>query len=240
MTGEKDPHIRNRRRIILPRPRPIWRLLAEQQRTPIERRRQARNHRVPLRITPRRERPRRARKDVPRARLLERPCAAEVQEPIRPHLPVYLAPLRLRVDRELLVAVRVPDAVHVLGPIFLEPGGVEQEGGIRAENAQGAAVWPRDDEAGPATAVFLRLRAETFGDGVKAVGWEAGDLLRAVVGVAQGEGDGDADEVDVGDVGEDLGFIEGEFGEAEVGLDVGVGLVEDLGCAKDAVSAEYL
>lgn len=54
-------------------------------------------------------------------------------------------------------------------------------------------------------------------------------MLGGSRGVGEVEGDGEGDEIDVGDVGEELGAVEGEFAEAEVGVEVGVGGVGDGG-----------
>lgn len=64
---------------------------------------------------------------------------------------------------------------------------------------------------------------------MEAVGGHAGDVLGGAGGVGEGEGDGEGDKVDVGDIGVDLGAVEGELAEAEVGVEVGVRGVGDGG-----------
>ena len=64
------------------------------------------------------------------------------------------------------------------------------------------------------------MRSEAVADGVEAVGGGAGDVLGCVGGVGKGEGDGKADEVDVGDVDEELGGIEGKFAKVPGQVDV--------------------
>ena len=54
-------------------------------------------------------------------------------------------------------------------------------------------------------------------------------MLERGIGRIEREGDGQTDEVDVADVGEELGVVEGEFGESERGANVGVALVVDGG-----------
>lgn len=54
-------------------------------------------------------------------------------------------------------------------------------------------------------------------------------MLGGARGVGEVEGDGEGDEIDIGDVDEELGAVEGEFAEAEVGVEIGVGGVGDGG-----------
>lgn len=57
------------------------------------------------------------------------------------------------------------------------------------------------------------MSSQSLADGVEAGGCYAGDILRCVGGVNEGEGNGKADKVDVRNVDEELGGIEGEFAE---------------------------
>lgn len=52
-------------------------------------------------------------------------------------------------------------------------------------------------------------------------------MLGRVTGVGEGQSDGQADEVDVGDVSVELGAVEGEFAEIPDGVVVGVTGVAD-------------
>lgn len=70
---------------------------------------------------------------------------------------------------------------------------------------------------------------EPVGDDLRPVVRHAGHALDIVGCVGQFEGDGNADKVDIADVGEDLGGVVGEFGESEAGEVVGIRGVEDGG-----------
>lgn len=52
-------------------------------------------------------------------------------------------------------------------------------------------------------------------------------MLSCAIGVFERQRDGNADEVDVRNVGEDLSVVEGKFREAEVDIVIRVGLIED-------------
>ena len=66
------------------------------------------------------------------------------------------------------------------------------------------------------------MSGQALADGIEAVGCHACDVLRCVGSVGQGEGDGKGDEVDVGDVDEELSGIEGELAETPGLVDVWV------------------
>ena len=55
------------------------------------------------------------------------------------------------------------------------------------------------------------MSSQPLADGVETGGCHAGDILRCVGGVNEGKGNGKADKVDVRNIDEELGGIEGEF-----------------------------
>lgn len=63
---------------------------------------------------------------------------------------------------------------------------------------------------------------ETGADSVKAVGEHACYMICGAGGIGEGEGDWEGDEVDIGDVGEELGAVESELTEVPEKVDVGV------------------
>ena len=138
------------------------------------------------------------------------------------------APLGLGVDGELLARVFGVDLVDVRLVVAIEEVVVEHDTVVWAEGAQGPAVVALDQLA-PACAIRGALGAEAVTDGLEAVGGHARDMLGSAGGVGEGQGDWQADEVDVADVGEDLAAVEGEFAEAKVGVEVRVRWVGDGG-----------
>ena len=113
--------------------------------------------------------------------------------------------------------------VDVVLVVVCEERGVEEDAVVGAQGAQVAAAGGvRDDEGGPACAVGGGLSGQALADGGQAVGRHAGDALRGIGGVGQGEGDGKADKVDVGDVDEELSGVEGELAEVPGQVDVWV------------------
>lgn len=117
------------------------------------------------------------------------------------------------VDGELRGRVLRPDLVDVGLVVAFEEGGVEDDAVVGAQGAQVAARGVGHNERGPARAVGGALSRQARADGIEACGCHAGDVLRCVGGVGQGEGNGKADEIDVGNVDEELGGVEGEFAE---------------------------
>ena len=159
--------------------------------------------------------PRGAAEDVGRGGLGEGQAGAEVEEGGgRVDGAGDGAPGRLGVDGELSRCVLGPDLVDVGLEVAVEQGGVEEDAVVGAQGAQVASSGGLGhDERGPAGAVGGGLRGQALANGVEAVGRHAGDVLGCVGGVGQGQGDGEADKVDVGDVDEELGGVEGELAE---------------------------
>lgn len=140
------------------------------------------------------------------------------------------APGCLGVDGEGLGRVAGPDLGDVGLVVGFEEGGGEDDAVVGAEGAQVAAARRvGHDERGPACAVGGGLGGQGLAYGVEAGGGHAGDVLRRVGGVGEGEGNGEADEVDVGNVDEELGGVEGEFAKVPGQVDVGIGRVGDGG-----------
>ena len=106
-----------------------------------------------------------------------------------------------------------PNLVDVVLVVAVKERGVEDDAVVGAQSAQIAAGGLWDDEGGPACAVGGGLGPQALADGVESVGCHARDMLRCVGGVGQSEGYREADKVDVGDVNEKLGGIEGKFAE---------------------------
>ena len=140
----------------------------------------------------------------------------------RVNAPGHGAPGCLGVDGEWLGGVEGPDLVDVVLVVVVEEGGVEDDAVVGAEGAQVAAGGVRYDKGGPACTVGGGLSGQALADGGETVGCHAGDVLRCVGVVCQGEGDGKADEVDIGNVDEELGGVEGEFAEVPGQVDVWV------------------
>lgn len=129
-------HIGSSIPIILPRLRPIGLVVRDQHDTPIEAGSQPRDDVIRLGVGTGREGARRAREDVRGARSLELPAAAEVQHPIHVYFAIGVAERRLRVHGQRRAGVVVEDFVHVVGPVCLEPGWVEQDAGVWAQDPE--------------------------------------------------------------------------------------------------------
>ena len=132
------------------------------------------------------------------------------------------APGCLGIDGQGLGGVEGPDLVYVILVVVVEEGRVENDAIVGAEGAQVAAGGVGYNEGGPGCAIGGGLGSQTLADIAEAVGRHAGDVLRCVGGVGQGEGDGKADEVDVGDVDEKLSGVEGELAEVPGHVDIWV------------------
>lgn len=122
--------------IILPRLHTIRLIARNQQRAAIERRRESRDNRIRLGIRASLERTARAAEDIPSTRSRELATAAEAEDPVHPDLPARVPEPGLRVDRQARVRVAIVHFVDVVGPVRLEPGWVEQDAGVRAQDAQ--------------------------------------------------------------------------------------------------------
>ncbi len=70
--------------------------------------------------------------------------------------------------------------------------------------------------------VCSRLRLEASANGIQPVGSGTGYMLSCPSGVVECQSDWDRDEVDIGNVGEQLGVVVGEFAKAPHDVDVGV------------------
>ena len=136
------------------------------------------------------------------------------------------APLGLSVDRERLARVLGVDLVHIVLEVAVKEVIVEHNAVVWAERSQDLAVGALDKLV-PACAVLGGLCLESVADGLQTIGGHSGDMLGGAGGACQGQGDWQADEVDVANVCEDLGAIEGELAEAKVGVEVGVRGVGD-------------
>ena len=115
------------------RPGPIWLLIRQQHRAPIEPRRQTRDNGVCLHVPVRGEGSRRAAENITRRGFGEVPTAAEIDSsPVCP--PVHISPLCLSVHRQRLAREFAVDVVHVTAPVILEPGGVEKDSRVRTKD----------------------------------------------------------------------------------------------------------
>lgn len=138
---------------------------------------------------------------------------------------VYDAPFVLGVDGQGVFGVLRPDGVDIGLVVAVEERVVHDDAGVGAEGAEVGARGGLDDEFGPACSVFGVLRGQGGTDGIQTVGRDARDGLGRSRGVGETHRDGHADEVDIGDVGEELGGIVGELGKGPEEVVVGVGLV---------------
>ncbi len=174
----REAHVRDRVGVVLAHLLPIRHIVRQKQRTPIECRRQPRNNRIRLRILARSERTRVAPENIRRGRFLEHAARAEIEFiTLEIHLTAHITEGSLRVDRQGLRGIVAVDLVHVGLPVGLEPGRVQQDTRVRAEDAEelaGVAAAARVDyEGAPAPSVLLGLGYEGVGDGLEAVGWHA-------------------------------------------------------------------
>lgn len=219
--------IRDRVGIILRRPRARGHVLHEQG-APVERGGEPRDQGATLDVGAGGEGARAAAEDVGGGGLGEVEPGAEGEEGVG-----YAArdggPLGLGVDGEGGAGVLGPDAVDVGLVVGLEEGAVQGYAVVGGEGAEVAAAGGGDDEGGPAGVVGGLLGGEGGADLVEAGRAHACYGLGGAGGVGEGQGDGDGDEIDVGDVGEELGAVPGEFAEVPLEIGVGVGGVCDGG-----------
>ncbi len=147
------------------------------------------------------------------------------------------APLGLGVNGEGLGGVFGVDLVDVGLVVAGEEAVVEDDAVVWAQGAESVAVGALDQLAPPG-AVLSGLGTQPVADGLEAVGGHARDVLRGAGGVGEGQGDGQGDEVNIADVGKELGTVEGKFAEAEIGVEVGVGGVGDGGLDETGAGVE--
>lgn len=139
-----------------------------------------------------------------------------------------VAPVELGVDRELLAAVLFPDGVDVAAVVPVEQAGVQRRARVGAHGPQDLVALAHHQLL-PAGTVRLALGLEAGDDLVEAVLGHPLDLAHLARLVLELQGDGEAHEVDVGDVDVDLLVIEGELAEAPVLGEVVVRLVAGVG-----------
>lgn len=139
------------------------------------------------------------------------------------HLPNLRAPLGLRVDSKRRAAVPRPDLIDVRLIVAREERGVEHDTVVGAQSAQQPPIWRVDNKRTPTGTINRSLRLKAGAYGCKAVSGHAGNVLSASRGVGQRQRDGQADKVDVTDIGEKLSVVEGKLGEAPRDVDVRVG-----------------
>ena len=84
-------------------------------------------------------------------------------------------------------------------------------------------------ELAPSSAIRGSLGSKGVANSLEAVGRHTRDMLSSTRSVGEGHGDWQADKIHVANVGEDLGAVEGELAEAEVGVKVRIRGVCDGG-----------
>lgn len=107
----------------------------------------------------------------------------------------------LRVDRERVGCVVVPDIVDVLGEVGLESGRVQGDVVYRRDDAERFPRGARLAEVAPGHSVAGCLGDEDGADGGHGGRLQASGGLDGAVAGLHGEAEDEADEVDVGDVG---------------------------------------
>lgn len=204
---------------------PIRELISRraQQRTTIERCRKTRDDRVTCRVGARSEGTSAAAEDVLCRRWAEVTGLAQLQL-VALHATSNIAGCGLCVDRERFAAELIPHSLRVTVPIVAPRVGIPDEEIVGAQDAERTAV-SFVDELVPGATIALGLSTELIGDGLEAVGTHAWDCLSVALCVGETEGDGDRDEIDVGNVGEELGVVEGKLAERPIDVEVGIAWV---------------
>lgn len=130
----------------------------------------------------------------------------------------------LRVDGEVFVLVFCPDGGGVAVPVTVPCCAVADEEVVGAENAERLAV-DFVDELVPGATVGLRLSTQSADEGIEAVRSHAWHCLGVALAISQGQCDGNANKVDVGDICEELRVIVGKFAKGPVDVVVRIGRV---------------
>ena len=131
----------------------------------------------------------------------------------------------MRVDCQRGAGILGPHVVDVGRIVIAEQGVVQRDTRVRGTGAQISTVGRRDDQPVPAGAIAGILGPESVADSIQAVGGKTLDDLGFAAGGGQGEGDGQRDKVDVGDVHVELGVVPGEFTKVPEQIIVRVGRV---------------
>ena len=126
------------------------------------------------------------------------------------------------------VAGREPlEALRYEGFVVAAEIGAHHDSIVGRQGAEVLACGVFYDEGGPRLFVCGGLGDEGIADGCEAVGGHTGYGLDWPAAGCEVESDGDGDEVDVADVGEELGAIKGEFAEIPEDVDVWVAVIRD-------------